>query len=87
MVGKADHIFETNLRCKIVTALEHAAVNRRVVGSSPTGGAKDREIFNLYVAFLFGRRYIKDSVEYLFFVIISRRFAFVKSFLDNVPSE
>ena len=46
MVGKADHIFETKLRCKIVTALEPAAVNRRVVGSSPTGGAKNREIFN-----------------------------------------
>ena len=84
MVGKADHIFETKLRCKIVTALEHAAVNRRVVGSSPTGGAKDREIFNLYVAFLFGRRYIKDSVEYLFFYCYITSFSVVKIFQNKI---
>ena len=58
--------------------LEHAAVNRRVVGSSPTGGVKNREIFNLYVAF-FRRRYIRDRVEYLSFVIISRFFVLIKS--------
>ena len=35
----ADQIFKVKLRCKVLTPLEHAAVNRRVVGSSPTGGA------------------------------------------------
>ena len=40
----------------------------------------------MYVAF-FRRRYIRDRVEYLSFVIILRRFAFVKSFLDDLSSE
>ena len=75
-----------NIYSSLAQSVEHAAVNRRVVGSSPTGGVKSREIFNLYVAF-FRRRYIRDRVEYLSFIIISRRFAFVKSFLDNLSSE
>ena len=37
---KADAVFI--LRCKSVTLVEHAAVNRRVVGSSPTWGAKGK---------------------------------------------
>ena len=38
--------------------LEHAAVNRRVVGSSPTGGVKSREIFNLEVAIYGGSHFV-----------------------------
>ncbi len=79
LVGISDQFFKAKLRCKLPTLLEHAAVNRRVVGSSPTGGAKSREIFNLYVAF-FRRRYIRDRVEYLFFVIILCCFSTVKCF-------
>ena len=71
--------FSFGVYSSLAQSVEHAAVNRRVVGSSPTGGAKNREIFNLYVAF-FRRRYIRDRVEYLSFVIISRCFTAVKCF-------
>ena len=77
---------ERNEYSSLAQSVEHAAVNRRVVGSSPTGGVKSREIFNLYVAF-FRRRYIRDRVEYLSFVIILRRFTLAMRILENISSE
>ena len=39
----------------LAQSVEHAAVNRRVVGSSPTGGAKEKT--TLRGGFFFGLRY------------------------------
>ena len=36
----------------IAQSVEHAAVNRGVVGSSPTGGAKNRDVLlNVFIFF------------------------------------
>ena len=78
--------FSFGVYSSLAQSVEHAAVNRRVVGSSPTGGAENREIFNLYVA-LFWRHYIRDRVEYLSYVIILRRFTLAMRILEYISSE
>ena len=41
-----------NKYSSIAQSVEHAAVNRGVVGSSPTGGAKNRDVLlNVFIFF------------------------------------
>ena len=48
--------------CSLAQSVEHAAVNRRVVGSSPTGGAKRKSVLER------GRIFV-CIIHYSFFII------------------
>ena len=43
LTQKDDTIILSSVYSSLAQLVEHAAVNRRVVGSSPTGGAKEQE--------------------------------------------
>ena len=47
----ADLFLGTKVRYNVITLLEHAAVNRRVVGSSPTGGAIKKPVNFVFTGF------------------------------------